>query len=207
MKLPYLLIQFIGLCTKPSLIDAFLSCTMNSAGSNLSEIVSNLYEIEAVIFDLDGTLLDTETLSTQAIQKVLDRFGCEFTWELKERSLGQRGDTWSRMVVNELNLQSKLEPVELIHEWERNLAELCPHVEKMRGAESIISLFKERKVKMGIATSSHRSSVDVKRSRHETIFSPMEVIVTGDDPEVAFQSILTLDPTEIIHNPILDIAS
>jgi hypothetical protein len=36
--------------------------------------------IEAVIFDLDGTLLDTETLSTRAIQIVIDPWGKTFTW-------------------------------------------------------------------------------------------------------------------------------
>lgn len=36
--------------------------------------------IKAVIFDLDGTLLDTEDLSSVAIQEVLDPFGKTFTW-------------------------------------------------------------------------------------------------------------------------------
>lgn len=37
-------------------------------------------DIRAVIYDLDGTLLDTETLSTEAIQAVVGRFGATFTW-------------------------------------------------------------------------------------------------------------------------------
>ena len=98
--------------------------------------------IAAVIFDLDGTLLDTETLSTQSIQMVLDRFNCEFTWALKERSLGQRGDMWSCMVVDELKLKGKLEPSQLIQEWEENLSELCCQVEKMAGAECLVQTFK-----------------------------------------------------------------
>lgn len=36
--------------------------------------------IEAVIFDLDGTLLDTETLSSEAIQAVVSPYGKTFTW-------------------------------------------------------------------------------------------------------------------------------
>jgi hypothetical protein len=38
--------------------------------------------IEAVIYDLDGTLLDTESLSTEAIQAVVGRFGATFTWSV-----------------------------------------------------------------------------------------------------------------------------
>lgn len=37
-------------------------------------------EIKAVIYDLDGTLLDTESLSTEAIQAVVGRYGATFTW-------------------------------------------------------------------------------------------------------------------------------
>jgi beta-phosphoglucomutase-like phosphatase (HAD superfamily) len=37
-------------------------------------------DIRAVLFDLDGTLLDTESLSTDAIQAVVGRFGKTFTW-------------------------------------------------------------------------------------------------------------------------------
>jgi len=36
--------------------------------------------IKAIIYDLDGTLLDTETLSTEAIQAVVGRWQKTFTW-------------------------------------------------------------------------------------------------------------------------------
>ncbi len=41
---------------------------------------SSTRTIKAVIYDLDGTLLDTEALSTDAIQAVVGRFGATFTW-------------------------------------------------------------------------------------------------------------------------------
>jgi predicted secreted acid phosphatase len=37
-------------------------------------------KIKAIIYDLDGTLLDTETLSTEAIQEVVGRRRRTFTW-------------------------------------------------------------------------------------------------------------------------------
>jgi beta-phosphoglucomutase-like phosphatase (HAD superfamily) len=36
--------------------------------------------IEAVVFDLDGTLLDTETLSTQALNKALAPYDVKLDW-------------------------------------------------------------------------------------------------------------------------------
>lgn len=41
--------------------------------------------IEAVVWDLDGTLLDTEPLSTQAIQQVLDRYDKVLEWDLEKK--------------------------------------------------------------------------------------------------------------------------
>lgn len=37
-------------------------------------------KVKAIIYDLDGTLLDTETLSTEAIQAVVGRWQKTFTW-------------------------------------------------------------------------------------------------------------------------------
>ena len=45
-------------------------------------------KMEAVLFDLDGTLLDTEPLSTVAIQHVISPFGGSVDWNLKKRLLG-----------------------------------------------------------------------------------------------------------------------
>ena len=39
-----------------------------------------LPEIDTVIFDLDGTLLDTEPLSTDAINRVLEPYGAQMGW-------------------------------------------------------------------------------------------------------------------------------
>ena len=52
----------------------------------------------AVIYDLDGTLLDTESLSTEAIQAVVGRFGATFTWcvaSLRRRHVQRSGSTRS----------------------------------------------------------------------------------------------------------------
>lgn len=37
-------------------------------------------ETKAIIYDLDGTLLDTESLSSEGIQAVVQPYGKTFTW-------------------------------------------------------------------------------------------------------------------------------
>lgn len=143
-------------------------------------------QIRAIIFDLDGTLLDTETLSSVAIQRCLDSVGCEqeFTWDLRKKLFGLRGPDWSAMVVDELNIRDRLEPARLVAEWEVCLNQLCNDVGKIPGAEDLTRTFAEKQLPMAIATSSRWEAVRVKRSKHEEMFKRMAFVVSGDDAEV-----------------------
>jgi predicted secreted acid phosphatase len=51
----------------------------SSSNGNSSSSTSK-GKIKAIIYDLDGTLLDTETLSTEAIQAVVGPWQKTFTW-------------------------------------------------------------------------------------------------------------------------------
>lgn len=48
---------------------------------------------------LAGTLLDTENLVSQSLQKSVGRFGKLFTWELKQKILGLRQECWAPIVI------------------------------------------------------------------------------------------------------------
>jgi pseudouridine 5'-phosphatase len=141
--------------------------------------------IKAVIFDLDGTLLDTEKLSTQAMQTVLDRYDKTETWALKSQILGLRREEWSNIVVDYLDLKGKLDPDILATEWEHNLNQLCPQVLKMPGAENLTALFQSQGIPQAIATSSTRVAMMKKRENHQDLFNRMDIIVTGDHAMVA----------------------
>jgi beta-phosphoglucomutase-like phosphatase (HAD superfamily) len=81
--------------------------------------------IKAVIFDLDGTLLNTETLSTLSIQQALAPItDATFDWNLKKKLLGMRGEEWSKIVIDDLNLHDKISPIELVRQWEYNLGKV-----------------------------------------------------------------------------------
>jgi len=142
--------------------------------------------LQAVVFDLDGTLLDTETLSAQAIQNVLVQAGCEkeFSWALRAQLFGLRGPEWSALVVDTLEMRGRLEPEVLVDRWEAELNTLCVNVSKVAGAETLTAALAARGVPMAIATSSRREAVDVKRRKHDALFARMTAVVCGDDPEV-----------------------
>ncbi|CAM9220509.1 unnamed protein product [Discosporangium mesarthrocarpum] len=140
--------------------------------------------ISAVVFDLDGTLLDTEDLSSRAIQMSVGKFGKTFTWETKKKILGMRKACWAPIVIADLELEGQLSGEDLGREWEENLHELTPLVKKCKGGASITEFLERLRVPQGIATSSSAAAVRVKRRNHEDMFGRMQCIVTGDDPEV-----------------------
>ena len=74
--------------------------------------------VHACIFDLDGTLLNSELISSQAMQMVLDKYGVKESWEIKSRILGLRGEEWGKLVVDYFNLQGQLDPTYLTEQWE-----------------------------------------------------------------------------------------
>jgi beta-phosphoglucomutase-like phosphatase (HAD superfamily) len=137
-------------------------------------------QFTAVVWDLDGTLLDTETLSSQALQQVLDPFSKLEDWELKKKLLGRRAPDWCEIAISERDLVGKITPDEMHAQWESNLSALCPQVNKCSGAISCTEYFDSVGAPQAIATSSTAPAVVLKREKHEDIFSKMKLVVTGD---------------------------
>jgi hypothetical protein len=67
--------------------------------------------LKAAIFDLDGTLLDTEPLSTDAINLTLFEIDPSIEpvdWELKQQLIGLKDHEWAAKVINGRNLSGKV---------------------------------------------------------------------------------------------------
>lgn len=153
--------------------------------------------IQAILWDMDGTLLDTETLSDESIFETLkipqskrDELGHRLPWEIKEPTLGKRGDEWVPMVIDyavKHNWGVSDPPPHWKDFWEVQegiLNSYCSRVEECKGASSVVQRLDAAGIPQCIATSSRKISVEKKRTRHEkTIFQNMKLIVTGEEIE------------------------
>lgn len=151
--------------------------------------------IQAILWDMDGTLLDTETLSDQSIFEALaipqskrEELDYKLPWDIKEPTLGKRGDEWVPMVIdyavqNEWGVSNP--PPHWKDLWERQegiLNSYCSQVEECKGAGTLVHQFASLHIPQCIATSSRMVSVNKKRTHHEdSIFQHMKLIVTGEE--------------------------
>ena len=133
------------------------------------------------IFDLDGTLLDTEDLYTLASQRVADRFGKTYTWEIKKRSMGGDARRSAQLAIDALQLPLTVEAY--LEEREGYLLELIPGMAEIPGATSLLHALHARGVPMALATSSHKALCDTKLAGRafSRVFS---AVVCGDDPRL-----------------------
>uniref|UniRef100_A0A023GGR8 pseudouridine 5'-phosphatase n=1 Tax=Amblyomma triste TaxID=251400 RepID=A0A023GGR8_AMBTT len=137
-----------------------------------------------VLFDMDGLLLDTETLYTEATQRVTSRYGKDYTWEVKASVMGAVGSESTRLIIDRLQLPVTVE--ELESELHLMHAELFPTAKLMPGAERLVNHLHQCGVPIAVATSSKRDSFALKTSRHGDLFAKFHHIVCGGDtPEVA----------------------
>jgi pseudouridine-5'-monophosphatase len=137
--------------------------------------------ITHVLFDLDGTLLDSESLYTEATQIVCDRYAATFSIELKRKIMGGDSREGAVTVIEALGLP--LSPEAYLKAREVELTRLMPGIQAMPGAEALIARLKAAHVPCCIATSGHRPITDTKLAQHP-LLRTLGPIVCGDDARV-----------------------
>lgn len=135
-----------------------------------------------VIFDLDGTLLDTESMYTQAAQAVVGRFGKTYDWSVKRLVIGGDPHEGARKVVEHLQLPISAE--QYLSEREEHLLQLFRHVQPMPGAVSLIAQLVALAVPLGIGTSSQREMCELKLSA-QSFATHFKVVSCSDDAGIA----------------------
>jgi pseudouridine-5'-monophosphatase len=138
--------------------------------------------IQNVIFDLDGVLLDTEPLYTKAIAEVAARYGKVYDWSIKSQCIG-RGTLEAARVITE-GLQLPLSPEALVRERDGTLLALLANADPMPGAEAFTRALADRRIPLGIATSSEGAIFAVKAAKHRPWLSIFAAVVCGDDRRV-----------------------
>ncbi|KXZ42821.1 hypothetical protein GPECTOR_116g353 [Gonium pectorale] len=157
----------------------------------------NKKKVTAVLFDMDGLLLDTENAYTVAQQRVLDRFGRTFTWELKAKMMGRQPLDAVNVLIRELQLRpEEITAEQFLAERDALLEVAFAESELMPGAERLVTHLAACGVPMAVATGSDAARFALKTSRHAALFGRFSHVVTGDmvprakpDPAIFLQAV------------------
>ncbi|XP_035724611.1 pseudouridine-5'-phosphatase-like [Vespa mandarinia] len=144
---------------------------------------NNLKKVTHCIFDMDGLLLDTEVLYSKVFNQISQKYGKEYTWEHKIKIMGFKSNESANAIVDMLEL-----PISG-SEFENQLAAIYADVfskcNLMPGAERLLKHLKNNNIPIALATSSAKTTSDIKTQRWEHIFDMFHhKVYGGTDPEV-----------------------
>jgi HAD superfamily hydrolase (TIGR01509 family) len=117
------------------------------------------FPFSAVIFDLDGTLIDSEKNYVKSDGQILEKFGIEYTPELRERLIGRGIDIFVNILIDEYGVRLTAEELFAMKDQyyldiARTNTRVFPEMQKL------LDVFKARGVPMAIASGSSQKVVD-----------------------------------------------
>jgi len=145
----------------------------------MNEDAKTKQAVHGVIWDMDGTLLDTEPMYLEAEGAIVSRLCGGDISEITHRLLGTTAMDSASIVISHFKLN--LTPDKYLAERFDRLCALLQSVQIMPGVESLVKRFAELGIVQGIATSSPRNLLELKKAPHDSLFSHFSVIVCADD--------------------------
>ena len=126
-------------------------------------------------------MIDYEGASHTALQAPLAAHGVELTWELHAQIVGTKNEDWSAKIIEVTKLQHLLTPAQYVQDYCAQMDQLYCEIPAWDGAVALLHRLKEKGIPMAIATSSPRTSFDLKMKFHPEILDAMDAVVTGDE--------------------------
>lgn len=135
--------------------------------------------IAALVLDMDGLLVDSETVSGEALRLFLRGHGHEMLPSTLEGALGRRLPEAIAVVAEEYELADPLDELVVAYDAMR-LEALRGHVVPMPGAVALLDWAATRELPRALATSSSRRQATVAL-KEAGLMGRFEVEVTGDE--------------------------
>jgi pseudouridine-5'-monophosphatase len=154
----------------------------------ISEVINpkSPSKIKGVIFDLDGTLINTQGLYDEANQMLINKYGNGkiYSPEYQMNTHGSSPAFGNKFIIEQFQINITLE--KFLELKDNYINERVTSCKAMEGAEELTNNLKHKYgLKIAIATSSYKDSVDKKLSIHKKwIDSDFDLIITGEDKRI-----------------------
>jgi beta-phosphoglucomutase family hydrolase len=161
--------------------------------------------IKAVLFDMDGVIAETEHLHIEAEKQTMLKYGVPITEDELHRYTG----TTAKEMFTDLIARYKLDTTfeKIFNEKEKIMFEMLEmDIEPVKGVIELLHKLKEKRVKLAVASSSHRRLVQYILRKLEitelfdSIISAEDIAHGKPDPEIFLKSAkrLKVDPAECL---------
>jgi beta-phosphoglucomutase len=161
--------------------------------------------IKAFLFDLNGTMVDDMHFHISAWQKMLNKYGGNFTYEqTKKECYGKNEEIFERIFPGKF---SKDEGYKLGYEKEMQYQkDFTPHLKLIEGLDLFLKDALENNIKLAIGSAAIRFNIDFvldgtdTRNFFETIVSANDVIRSKPHPETYLKcaELLNVQPHECL---------
>jgi HAD superfamily hydrolase (TIGR01509 family) len=136
--------------------------------------------LKAAIFDMDGVLFDTEKLYQQTWREIASELGVELEEGFTQAISGTSGEKMRRVIERYYHVPDGQTVVDACMKKMREKLEV--HVPVKEGVVEILTEFKNRGMKIAIASSSGRKQIE-SNLKNSNLAQYFDKIICGDDVE------------------------